>query len=327
MIRIWVEKGKAWAQATLGNLYETGRGVKQSYKKALKLFRAAVKKNDPTAMYKLGNMYEKGHGVEQSYERAVEYHSMAVDYGHRGAQFNLGVLYLHGQGVAQSDDKAFELYTLAAELGEVNAQCNLGGMYAQGRGVVQSFVLAREWWEKCAAQGDEDCINNLKILDAEEGKTFSCATCNAPATSSHTLMSCTCLSVWYCNKACQRQSWGTHRAEHRRVCAEQGVSRVGGEGKDEVVEASAEQEESAATTAESPFGSPGETPEEFSMDDILGFFFYWVLMFSICRMFLYCKKKCRMKCGGGRETKNVKRNGVKKSRARKTRRGKGRRRM
>ena len=35
MTRIWVEKGKAWAQTLLAGHYLRGRGVKQSYKKAL----------------------------------------------------------------------------------------------------------------------------------------------------------------------------------------------------------------------------------------------------------------------------------------------------
>ena len=51
------------------------------------------------------------------------------------------------------------------------AQYNVGVYYAKGKGVDQSFTKAREWWTKAAAQGYEDAIGNLKILDKHEGRT------------------------------------------------------------------------------------------------------------------------------------------------------------
>ena len=176
MTRIWVEKGKAWAQTNLAGKYERGDGVKQSYKKSLKLYRAAVKQNDSTAMYALGYMYNQGHVVTQSYEKAVKYYSLAVDQGHRGAQYNLGCKYERGEGVQQSDEKACELYKLAAVQGNVNAQYNLGYKYVHGQGVDQSNKIAREWWTKAADQGNETAIQNLKRLDEEEGKTTTTTT-------------------------------------------------------------------------------------------------------------------------------------------------------
>jgi hypothetical protein len=38
-------------------------------------------------------------------------------------------------------------------------------------GVDQSWPKTREWWTKAAAQGDEDAIKGLKILDEAEGRT------------------------------------------------------------------------------------------------------------------------------------------------------------
>ena len=58
-----------------------------------------------------------------------------------------------------------ELYTLAADQGYADAQYNLGNMYVRGEGIEQSTSKAREWWAKAAAQGQENAINNLKILD------------------------------------------------------------------------------------------------------------------------------------------------------------------
>ena len=71
----------------------------------------------------------------------------------------------------KSDTLAFELFKLSAEGGVVNAQCNLGSHYARGSGVAQSNKYAREWYTKAAKQGDQIAINNLKLMDKQEGRT------------------------------------------------------------------------------------------------------------------------------------------------------------
>ena len=52
-----------------------------------------------------------------------------------------------------------------------SAQFNVANYYYNGTGVDQSFTKAREWWTKAGAQGYEDAIENLKILDKMEGRT------------------------------------------------------------------------------------------------------------------------------------------------------------
>ena len=47
------------------------------------------------------------------------------------------------------------------------AQYNLGAMYANGQGVEQSFTTAKTWFQKSAAQGDEDAIAALKQVDED----------------------------------------------------------------------------------------------------------------------------------------------------------------
>ena len=38
-------------------------------------------------------------------------------------------------------------------------------MYTQGNGIEESYSKARKWWTKAAAQGNEEAIDRLKILD------------------------------------------------------------------------------------------------------------------------------------------------------------------
>ena len=150
-LRPWVEKGKAWAQDMLGDMYRDGVGVEQSYQRARELYELAASQGFAEVQYSLGLMYREGHGVDQSHERAVEY------------------------------------YKAAAGQGSADAQNNLGNRYYYGQGVKQSFETARGWWMKAAEQGEENAIEGLQILDEIEGRTtpsfipkpLECANCYA----------------------------------------------------------------------------------------------------------------------------------------------------
>ena len=55
-LRPWVEKGKAWAQSMLGQMYRDGVGVDQSYPRARELFELSASQGWATAQYALGVM-------------------------------------------------------------------------------------------------------------------------------------------------------------------------------------------------------------------------------------------------------------------------------
>jgi len=219
-VRVWVDKGKPWAQAHLANAYRFGKGVPQSYEEAIEYYNMAVKQGCPNAMYQLADMYRQGQGVAQSLEKAVELYALAANRGHASAQFNSGFAYAKGEGVAQSYKKAAELWTLAANQGHANAQYNLGNLHIHGQGVAQSNDMARKWWLKAALQGQETAIHNLKQLDEREGKTTPtlpcCAACGTHETTRCPLKTCTrCHTARYCNRDCQMNHW---KAGHKREC-------------------------------------------------------------------------------------------------------------
>jgi TPR repeat protein len=220
-VRVWVEKGKSWAQTILASIYRHGNGVPQSYEKAIEYYTMAIKQGDPNAMYQLARMYDQGQGVAKSLKKSAELLALAAKQGHAGARCNLGFAYEKGTGVVQSYKKAFGLYTLAANQGIVSAQFNLGNLYIRGRGVVQSIAMAREWWLKAALQEDENAIKNLKLLDEHEGKTTPtlpcCAVCDTPKTTKRPLHACSqCHTTHYCNRECQMKHW--KEGGHKREC-------------------------------------------------------------------------------------------------------------
>jgi TPR repeat protein len=185
LIRDWAEKGKVWAQVSLGNAYRFGKGVQQSNEKAFEYFTTGVQQSDPNAMFGLARMYELGHGVTKSFKKAIE------------------------------------LGTQAANQRHATAQLNLGNVYANGVGVAQSFELARAWWIKAAVQDNDGALQNLQGLDKYEGRTTPtincCSTCGKPKTTLRPMHPCKlCLTVQYCGRECQVNHW--KQGGHRREC-------------------------------------------------------------------------------------------------------------
>ena len=191
-LRPWVEKGKAWAQSMLGQRYDNGVGVEQSYQQAKELF------------------------------------ELSASQGNISAQYNLGLIYHKGQGVDQSDERAAEYYKAAATQGLASAQFNLGALYANGQGLEKSYETARKWWMKSAEQGDEFAIGALQGLDKHEERTtpsfvpkpFECATCYRPHDpSEHKLRPCKrCHRVYYCGRECQTEHWKKVTNGHKQRC-------------------------------------------------------------------------------------------------------------
>jgi TPR repeat protein len=169
----------------------------------------------------LGNAYKNGRGVEQSYEKAIEYSTLAIQQDDPNAISNLATMYYQGEGVTKSIEKAIELYTRAANQGHATAQANLGVFYINGEGVDQSNELAREWWIKAAVQDHEGALQYLQHLDKQEGRTtptiLCCSTCGKPKTPLRPLHPCKlCRTVQYCGRDCQVHHW--KQGGHRREC-------------------------------------------------------------------------------------------------------------
>jgi len=67
------ERGASSAQAYLGFMYETGRGVPQNYTEAAIWYRRAAEQGDSLAQYQLGVLYDRGQGVPQDIVEASKW--------------------------------------------------------------------------------------------------------------------------------------------------------------------------------------------------------------------------------------------------------------
>lgn len=77
-------RGKARAQALLGFLYETGKGVPQNNVAAAAWYSCAAEQGEPTAQYFLGLLYDKGHGVPLDVVLSQKWLSLATARASKG---------------------------------------------------------------------------------------------------------------------------------------------------------------------------------------------------------------------------------------------------
>ena len=159
--KLAAEQGHDVAQYNLGNMYENGKGVEQSYAKAAEWYCKAAEQGNHEAQRQLGYLYDVGLGVELNKKRAAELYRKA-------GYVNPGLMY----ETERNYEKAIEWYFRAAEQGDVRAQFSLGRMYIEGKGVEHNYVKAAEWYCKAAEQGYKRAYNalawNLHLINKDE---------------------------------------------------------------------------------------------------------------------------------------------------------------
>ena len=111
-------KGNEVAQFYVAFDYEK----KRNYKQAIAWYQKAAAKNHEGAFYKLGECYEFGRGVKQSWPEAVKWYRKSAEARNADAQYILAECYAKGQGIAANKDWAIYWYRRAAANGVVKAQ-------------------------------------------------------------------------------------------------------------------------------------------------------------------------------------------------------------
>jgi len=117
-LKIEAEHGSAGSQFWLGVAYESGKGVQQDYKEALRWLAKSAKQGNADAQNMMGVMFEDGEGVPINYAQAAKWYRAACetrpDRGGAGQGCNnLGLLYLDGHGVKQSRVEAYKYFKLS----------------------------------------------------------------------------------------------------------------------------------------------------------------------------------------------------------------------
>lgn len=115
--------------------------------------------------YQQGEEYFYGtNSRKQSYEKALFLYRKAADKGSPDAEYKISVCYRSGYGVEQSDRKAFLWAKKSAKHGLAQAQNAVGVCYYTGTGCSQSYMKGIKWLSRAANRGYEEAIHNLEKI-------------------------------------------------------------------------------------------------------------------------------------------------------------------
>jgi hypothetical protein len=112
-----------------------------------------AKKGNAEAEYKVGEMYETGFGVKEDQAEAMVWISKAANQGHETAGFKLLYWDIKKNGVTEDNNAKFEVLKAKAKEGNAQAQYYLGKMYSQGVGVKKDTKKALVLLNKAAFVG------------------------------------------------------------------------------------------------------------------------------------------------------------------------------
>ena len=148
MVLLMVATGSAPAQSLSQGVSAVNR---QDYLRASRIFIPLAEHGNPSAQAYLGFLFETGRGVPQNYTEAAMWYRRAAEQGDSLAQYSLGLLYDRGQGVPRDIVEAgkwLNLSTAAAppRAREARQRIRDAVTSKMSRGeVAQSRLRALEW--------------------------------------------------------------------------------------------------------------------------------------------------------------------------------------
>ena len=112
-----------------------------------------AKKGNVEAQFKIGEMYETGFGVKKDIAEARSWITKAANQGHETANFKLLYWDVKKKGIYKTNKAGVEMIKAKAKEGNHQAEYYLGKMYANGVGMKKDTDKAFEWLNKAALAG------------------------------------------------------------------------------------------------------------------------------------------------------------------------------
>ncbi len=165
VFRLAAEKGSAFAQLWVGNLYDRGRGVPRDPAQAAQWYEKAAENGFAIAMYNLGAHFRerassaKGEDQKKFYTQAREWYQRGSEVGHPDSMWAIAKFYEHGLGVEVDRKLQFEWLEKASDFGSDSARNDLAVAYINGDGLSKNHGRAVELLEVI--------VSNGKIIQAE----------------------------------------------------------------------------------------------------------------------------------------------------------------
>ncbi|KAI8885484.1 HCP-like protein [Backusella circina FSU 941] len=198
--------GNGEAYLKLGQMYETGDGVRKNIENAYfnyiqyaicgkkeaigyvrkcyttstsfedyfkKLFKSHINNGEQNEQgcQMIGFLYHHGYGVRKNHYRAIQWYEKAAEKGLRNAQRNLGILYQKSRTLQNKYEAGFRLFLKSACQDDPVAQYLVGLAFEFGRGVEQNTYEAFNWFERSAKNRNKDAQFRLAKF-YREGKVI-----------------------------------------------------------------------------------------------------------------------------------------------------------
>jgi TPR repeat protein len=122
---------------------------------AVKQFRVGAAQGDVHAQTALGDLYGSGKGVRQNYPEAIRWYRLAAVAGYAGAQNALGFQYAAGHGVPQNFIRAYMWFDIAAMSGEPPGSQNRDSVAKQM--TPAQIAEAQRWARDCQEHNFKGC--------------------------------------------------------------------------------------------------------------------------------------------------------------------------
>jgi TPR repeat protein len=165
---------KEYSQRMLNQIYFELALKEKDSKVKFRLFNLAWANGNRYAIEAIGDMFQSGVGVKRSYSSAlVAYDTAIKKYESIYALERAGFIYLRGPEEIDKDyGKAIELFKKAAELGGVEASYMLGYMNFYGLGVARNPQEANTWFARsqqlAARKNSAIQVNSTAVSQAKQ---------------------------------------------------------------------------------------------------------------------------------------------------------------
>ena len=148
------ERGDAYAQYRMGQLYRDGSLLIPDNHKAKYWFSQAAKQSLPEAQYSLGKLLLSDDWEVRNPDEGIRWLKQAAENGNHFAAYRLGKEYLEGNTVNKDTTRAADWFTKSAEAGNQYAQYMLCKLCLTGQGLPKDQAQAMAWFSRSAAQGN-----------------------------------------------------------------------------------------------------------------------------------------------------------------------------
>ena len=149
------ERGDAYAQYRMGQLYRDGPLLIPDNHKAKHWLSQAAKQGLPEAQYALGKLLLSDDWEVRDPDEGIHWLKQAAENGSHFAAYRMGKEYLEGNAVNKDTSRAADWFTKSAEAGNQYAQYMLGKLYLMGQGLPRDQAQATVWFSRSAAQGNQ----------------------------------------------------------------------------------------------------------------------------------------------------------------------------